>query len=198
MSKFEREEVDRAFQEFYHVGCVAEDWVAWARMFTEDCHYVEHFWGTLQGRAEVEAWIEPVMAGVPEIYTVLDWYMIDADRVVWHLQNRRDNPDPDGPPYFDFAGLSVAQYAGNGRWSHEEDYWDVKGARETARLYADAVARTGTALEDRLTRRYWPKGPAFARTDAPPAPSWLHKRGIRPITKPRELREILAEVRGTS
>jgi hypothetical protein len=197
VSKFEREEVDRAFQEFYHVGCVTEDWIGWARMFTDDCNYVEHFWGTLHGCHEVEAWIEPVMAGVPEIYTVLDWYMIDGDRVVWHLQNRRDNPDPDGPPYFDFAGLSVAEYAGDGRWSHEEDYWDVKGARETARLYADAVARTGATLEDRLTRRHWPAGPPFARSSAPPSPSWLGKRGIRPITKPRELREILVNVRGS-
>ena len=66
---------------------------------------------------------------MPEIYTVLEWYVIDDDKVVWSLQNRRDNPDPDGPDYFDFAGLSVAWYAGDGRWAGEEDYWDVKGAR---------------------------------------------------------------------
>ena len=48
------------------------------------------------------------MPGVPEIYTVLEWYTVDerAGRC-WFLQNRRDNPDPDGPAYFDFPGLST-------------------------------------------------------------------------------------------
>ena len=192
MSEFSREEVDQAFQEFFYVGCVLEDWTAWARMFTDDCRYVEHFWGTLRGNAEVEAWINPVMAGVPEIYTVLNWYVIDGDKAVWHMENRRDNPEPDGPAYFDFPGLSVARYAGDGRWSYEEDYWDLKGARETARLYAEACDRMGTTFEQRMTRQHWPDGPAFARREAPPDPSWLHLPGVHRITKPRELREILA------
>ena len=86
----------------------------------------------------------------------------------------------------------MARYAGDGRWSYEEDYWDLKGARETARLYAEACDRTGTAFERRLTRRHWPEGPDFARREAPPDPSWLHLPGVRRIVKPRELREILA------
>ena len=31
------------------------DWVGWANMFTEDCNYVERFWGTMHGRTEVLA-----------------------------------------------------------------------------------------------------------------------------------------------
>ncbi len=193
MGRFSRDEVDAAFRDFFYTGCVAEDWSAWARKFTDDCRYVEHFWGTLHGRRQVEAWIDPVMAGVPEIYTVLDWYMVDDDKVVWSMQNRRDNPDPDGPPWFDFPGLSVACYAGGGRWSYEEDYWDLRGARETAQQYADACARMGTPWEDRLSRRHWPEGgPDWARSEARPSPSWLSLAGLRPITKPRELRELLA------
>jgi hypothetical protein len=195
MGKFAREEVDRAFQHFYYTGCVAEDWTSWARLFTDDCHYVEHFWGTLHGRDEVEAWINPVMAGVPEIYTVLEWYMVDDDKVVWSLQNRRDNPDPAGPPYFDFPGLSVARYAGDGRFNYEEDYWDVRGARETAQLYAAACQKTGTPFEERLTRRHWPDVPAWARLEGKPAPSWLSMPDVQPITRPRELREILGRLR---
>lgn len=30
------------------------------------------------------------MIGVPEIYTVLDWCIIDDDKVVWARQNRRE------------------------------------------------------------------------------------------------------------
>ena len=115
------------------LGCVDEDWTGWADLFTDDCTYTEHFWGTMRGRDEVRTWIDPVMAGVPEIYTVLEWYAIDGDKVVWSLQNRRDNPDPDGPPYFDFPGLSVAWYAGDGRWAGEEDYWGREGRARSHR-----------------------------------------------------------------
>ncbi len=193
--RFPRQEVDEAFRHLYSTGCVKEDWTGWARMFTEDCRYMERFWGTLNGRKEVEAWINPVMAGVPEIYTVLEWYTVDeSGRVCWFLQNRRDNPDPDGPPYFDFAGLSTARYAGDGLWDYEEDYWDVKGARETAGLYAAAVEKMGTTDEQKLSRRFWPAGPDFARLDTTVAePNWLHL-DVRRITKPRELREIIASL----
>src|SRR4051812_37863761 len=101
MAKFERAEVEAQFAHLYRTGCVIEDWVGWANLFTEDCNYVERFWGTMHSRTEVLAWIDRVMKGVPEIYTVLEWYAIDDDKVIWYLQNRRDNPDPDGPPYFD-------------------------------------------------------------------------------------------------
>src|ERR1035441_6003208 len=148
MSEFSRSEVEDAFAHFYNLGCVVEDWSGWAALFTDDARYVEHFWGEMHGPAEILAWINPVMAGVPEIYTVLDWYTIDGNTVVWSLQNRRDNPDPEAEPqYFDFPGLSVARYAGDGRWSYEEDYWDVRGPRATAVAYAEACARVNPDLE---------------------------------------------------
>jgi hypothetical protein len=193
VARFGRNEVEEQFAHLYFTGCVQEDWTSWADLFTDDCRYVEHFWGVLNGRDEVRRWIDPVMLGVPEIYTVLDWYMIDDDKVVWALQNRRDNPDPDGPAYFDFAGLSVAWYAGDGRWAGEEDYWDVRGARTTAEDYAAACRKTGTTEPAaKLTRRHWPAhGPDWARFDGPPRPSWLGRTDIAPITKPRELRALL-------
>jgi len=151
----------------------------------------------MHGRAEIRTWIDPVMIAVPEIYTVLEWYVVDDDKVVWSLQNRRDNPDPDGLPYFDFPGLSVAWYAGDGRWAGEEDYWDVKGARTTAVAYAEACAKTAIPWEDRLSRKHWPDhGPDWARRDAPPAPSWLGRTDITPITKPRELRALIPRLAG--
>jgi hypothetical protein len=193
VARFSRSEVEEQFAHLYYTGCVAEDWTGWADLFTDDCRYVEHFWGELHGREEVRLWIDPVMMGVPEIYTVLEWYAIDDDKVVWSLQNRRDNPDPDGPPYFDFPGLSVAWYAGDGRWAGEEDYWDVKGARATAEAYAAACRKTGTTDPlAKMTRKYWPTDqPSWARFDGDPKPSWLGRTDIAPITKPRELRAIL-------
>lgn len=193
MPGFARQEVQDAFIHYWGTGCVGEDWQSWASLFTTDAVYTDCFWGQLHGRAEVSAWIDPVMAGVPEIYTVLDWYMVDGDRVAFHCQNRRDNPHSDDPPYWDFPGLSVITYAGGGQWSAEEDFWDVKRARDTSAAYAEACRAAGDPPpERRLTRRYWPDRPAWARTSAPPAPSWLGKPGVRPIRRPAELRELLA------
>src|SRR5207253_6365969 len=145
-------------------------------------------WGQRPARDESRAWIDPGMAEAPKSYTVLKWYMVAGDKVVWRPQNPRDNPTPKGPPYFDFTGLSVAQYAGDGRWCYEEDYWDVRGARSTAEAYAAACRKTDPDLRTMLSRRYWPDGPEWARLDGPANPSWLGRSDIRPITKPRELR----------
>ena len=188
---FPRDEVQAAFEHWWSVGNAGEDWASWVQLFVPDVEYLDHFWGPLRGRTEVDRWIHAVMKGVPEIYGAYEWHTIDGDTVVFHYQNRRDNPSDDGPPYFDFAGLSVLRYAGDGRWASEEDFWDANGARRTAAEYEAACRRAG--LRDpleRMTRRHWPAGPPWARNDAPPAPSWLD-HDIPAVTRPSQLRELL-------
>ncbi len=195
MPEFTRDEVDRAFATYFATGPVREDWEAWVDLFVEDVVYVDHWWGRLDGKDEVRIWIAASMGGVPEIYTVLDWYTIEDEKVVFHMQNRRDNPDPSGPPYFDFAGLSVAWYAGDGKWLGEEDFWDLSGARRTAAAYSEACRKMGVVDDtDRMTRRHWPSTPEWARLDAPPQPTWFE--GTVPgVTRPSELAALLAPVR---
>ena len=187
-----RDEVEQAFAHWWKVGCVDEDWATWVDLFAPEVVYHDHFWGELHGRDEVALWIAAVMKGVPEVYTVLDWYTIDGDTVVFHCQNRRDNPDGEGPDFWDFAGLSVIRYAGDGLWASEEDFWDLPGARRTSAAYAEACRRAGADdPEQRVTRRFWPDGPAWARTDVPPRPSWAGHADVPSITKPRELAALL-------
>ena len=196
MARFSRDEVDQAFARMWKMGCVDEDWASWTELFVPDVYYVDHFWGPLHGREEVALWIDAVMKGVPEIYTVLDWYTIEDEKVVFHCQNRRDNPGREGPRYFDFPGLSTLWYAGDGLWAAEEDFWDRSGARRTTAEYHEACERAGAKTpEQRMLRRYWPDGPEWARTEKDPSPSWLNHDDIPPITKPRELRELLQRVR---
>jgi len=196
--KFDRNEVEQAFANLWKVGCVDEDWIGWTNLYTPDVEYFDHFWGWFHGREEVVRWIEPVMKGVPEIYTVLEWYRIDDDVVTFFVQNRRDNPSDDGPEYFDFPGLSIAVYAGDGLFSSEEDYWDVGGARRTSQEYEAACTRAGAGDPlARMTRRFWPEGPSWARTDSPPKPSWLGRDEIPPIIKPRAIYALLGRERDT-
>ena len=205
MPRFARSEVEEAFAHNWETGCVIEDWATWSTLFTEDAVYLDHFWGPLHGVAQIRLWIDAVMAGVPEIYTVLDWYSIDDDVVVFHCQNRRDNPDPDAaahgePAYWDFAGLSTLWYAGDGLWRAEEDFWDLRGARTTATAYAATCSRVGAdTTEQRLLRRYWPTdGPDWARTSQAPQPSWLEQPGLVPLTRPSQLDALLTEQLGVT
>jgi hypothetical protein len=198
VARFTRTEVNEQFERMWAIGSVGERWTEWSRLFTEDVLYHDLFWGPLHGRDEVDTWINAVMKGVPDIYTVYDWHTVDDDVVVFHYQNRRDNPDPagDGPEYWDFPGLSVLWYAGDGLWRGEEDYWDRDGARTTSLAFSAARERAGiTDPLDTMTRGYWGRGPAWARTDAPPEPSWLGRPELPPVVRPSDLYRLLGRDR---
>ena len=127
---FDRDEVETAFRNYWQLGAVGEDWDAWCdKCFTEDVTYIEHILGDKDGREAVRAWIKPTMAEYGEIYTAYEWHMVgDGGRVVVYMQNRRDNPEPGAPP-IDFPGMTVLEYAGDGRFSLEEDFWSLPGRR---------------------------------------------------------------------
>jgi ketosteroid isomerase-like protein len=197
VSDFPRDEIEQAFVYYWVTGCVREDWDAWADCFVDDVEYVDHWWGPLHGRDEVKIWINAVMRGVPEIYTPLDWYVIEGDTVAFHMQNRRDNPDPDGPPYFDFPGVSVIWYAGDGKFRAEEDFWDLTGARRTTAAYVEACAKVGvTDPLDRMTRKHWPESPEWAHPEpgAVYTPSWFDT-DVPGITRPSDLAALLTRDR---
>ena len=80
MTTYSHQELDDAFRTYWRTGAVGEDWDAWADLFTEDCTYFEHYYGAMQGREVVRAWIKPVMARYGEIYTAYEWHTIDVER----------------------------------------------------------------------------------------------------------------------
>ena len=148
---FDRDEVEAAFRTYWQLGAVGEDWDAWCdTCFTEDVTYIEHILGNKQGREAVRAWIKPTMADYGEIYTAYEWHMVDDDgRVVVYMQNRRDNPEPGAPP-IDFPGMTVLQYAGNGQFSLEEDFWSLhrghaRRSRSTSTSARSSIPTSGTS-----------------------------------------------------
>jgi hypothetical protein len=155
-------EVEEAFLQYWRKGAVGEDWPAWADLFTEDALYVEHVLGTMHGRDEIKAWIVKIMDDYSELYTVYEWHMIEGTRAVVYMQNRRDDPDPTQPP-IDFPGITILDYAGDGMWSKEEDYWSVPGAQQASLYYRERCAIVDPDHPSKRTRGHWP---------GPPAPTW--------------------------
>jgi hypothetical protein len=154
-------EVEAAFRHLWRVGPVGEDWRAQAELYRPDATYIDHYYGPMS-MAEFVPWCERLMSEqFPELYTVYEWHIVDGKRVVVHMLNRRDNPDPAGAP-IDFPGLSIFEYAGDGRWGYERDYWSVSEAATAGRTYRDAVARFDPGHPARRSRLHWPAAPDWA------------------------------------
>jgi len=163
MGTYSRDELEQAFRTYWRTGAVGEDWEAWADLFTDDCEYVEHMYGTMRGRAVVRAWIVPIMEKYRELYTAYEWHTVDPEggRVVFYMQNRRDHPGGQGT--IDFPGISILEYAGHGKWKKEEDFWSVKGREVAMRAYEEACRAHDPEHPRKHTRLHWGSGPEWTR-----------------------------------
>jgi hypothetical protein len=168
---FDHDEVESAFRRYWQLGAVGENWDAWCdTCFTEDVTYIEHVLGHKNGREAVRAWIKPTMEEYGEIYTAYEWHMIDGDRVVVYMQNRRDNPQASQPP-IDFPGMTVLEYAGNGMFSREEDFWSLTEGTRTMKQYAALCEQYDPDAPKKRTRLNWGSGPPWTRG----APSYAER-----------------------
>jgi hypothetical protein len=163
MSRFSRDELERAFQHYWRTGAVGENWDAWADLFTADATYVEHVLGNMNGREAIRAWIKPIMEQYGELYTAYEWHTVDegSGRVIVYMQNRRDHPSGTGT--IDFPGVTILQYAGNNQWGLEEDFWAVQKAYATVDEYSAACKRFDPQHKEKRTRWNWGNGPAWTK-----------------------------------
>jgi hypothetical protein len=94
MSEYSREEVEHAFQHLWQVGPVGEDWEAQVGLYTDDCVYFDHHYGTMNPE-EFGTWCNQLMnEQFPELYTAYEWHKIDGDEVVVLMQNRTTRTRP--------------------------------------------------------------------------------------------------------
>ncbi|MGA2474784.1 MAG: nuclear transport factor 2 family protein, partial [Acidimicrobiales bacterium] len=93
-----RDEVEEAFRHYFLTGPVLEDWVAWSQLFSDDALYFDHFYGRFRGPGEIQKFLESTMGFAPQVYSPLEWYNLDGNRIVYKVWNRADNPYPAGPP----------------------------------------------------------------------------------------------------
>ena len=139
MPKFSRAEMEEAFATFTAAHIKASktgNWDEWADMFTDDAVYTEHAYGEFHGKEEIKRWIVEVMAPYPTMSFPHDWVVYDEENgaIISCVQNRFPHPDGTDNDEFQFPNWTRVVYAGNGKFSSEEDVYnpfkDAPGVQE--------------------------------------------------------------------
>ena len=146
MGKYPRAELESAFAEYNRARDEASrsgDWSIWAARFREDAHYIEHAYGEMHGRAEIEKWITDVMAPFPTMTFPQDWVAFDEprDAIVFQCQNAFPEPFRDDGTPFQFPTWTRLVYGGDGLWASEEDMYNP--ARDAPVVIKDWIRAGG-------------------------------------------------------
>ncbi|MBX6389957.1 MAG: nuclear transport factor 2 family protein [Frankia sp.] len=137
---FPREEIEAEFARYRERAALAVatgDWDQWADQFTDDAHYREHHYGYFRGKREIKDWINSVMRPFPTMTFPVSYYLIDGNRVSALIPNILPPPDGDDG-YYGFDVNTILHYAGNGKWSYEEDVYNPREAEEVVRRWVAA------------------------------------------------------------
>jgi hypothetical protein len=135
MPEFSRSEVEQAWRHRMALQD-SNDWEGFGNTFTADAVYVEHHYGVFRGREAILKWLVPVMEHCRDWTFPVEWVSIDGNRVVHKWWNRLPGTRPDGT-FYEFAGITVMEYAGGGAFSFQED---VYNRHETDKVLAEWAA----------------------------------------------------------
>jgi ketosteroid isomerase-like protein len=125
MSHFPEDEIRAAYDRLVATRDRVEagelGWDALADFFTEDATFIDPAWGRVEGREAIRKYLEESMAGLEGWTFPREWTaVLDGARLVSAWQNRLPGRRADGTPY-QALGVSVMHYAGDGKFSYEED-----------------------------------------------------------------------------
>lgn len=154
-----REELENAYQSWFtainRAGSGEGSWKDFIDLFTDDVVYVEQMAGELEGKDAVWAWAEPSLAQFPGDHTVAfpeRWHVIDEVNGVIVTALEDVMKDPGDGSRFAATHISVLTYAGNGKFSREEDVYDVTSFLELIKSWGRRAMELGTLDE---TQRAW-------------------------------------------
>lgn len=157
--KFAEQEIEEAFWDYVR-RANANDWDRWVDIFTEDVLYIDHAWGVRRGREEVRKWMVPLMSQQPEMKFPVGFHVIRGDVVVNYNWNRWPNPDGSAEPYdevpasrhrldswaYQFPCITIDRYAGDGLFSHEENFYSTPAFIGVLQGWEDEWLATGHQL----------------------------------------------------
>jgi len=141
---FPRDEVEQElhiYRERGNAAVASGNWNPWADQFTADSSYLEHHYGRFQGQEAIRDWINGVMRPFPEMVFPVTWCSIDGNRVSARIPNILPDPTGGSGSEYSFEVNTILHYAGDGKWSYEED---VYNPREAEKVVAAWVAAGGT------------------------------------------------------
>ncbi len=122
-------------------------WLDLADLFTDDATYIDPAWGRVQGIDAIREFLVESMRGLEDWRFPVTFAAIEGDDVVTAWRQVLPGTRPDGRPY-EQTGVSLLRYAGDGKFSFEED-----------------ILNMAHVLED-LRASGWRPGPGFV---APPS-----------------------------
>jgi limonene-1,2-epoxide hydrolase len=121
---FPRSEVESAVERYVELRARIEQgeatWTDLADLFTDDVVYIDPAWGRVEGIDELRTFLDESMRGLDDWSFPVEYTAIDGDTVVVKWTQRLPGTRPDGRRY-EQSGYSTLLYAGNGRFSYEED-----------------------------------------------------------------------------
>jgi ketosteroid isomerase-like protein len=95
-------------------------WIDLAAFFTDDAVYIDPAWGRIQGIEEIRAFLVDSMRGLEDWCFPMRFAAIEGDDVVTVWTQVLPATDGGGEPYRQ-TGVSLLRYAGDGKFSYEED-----------------------------------------------------------------------------
>ena len=127
---FPRDEV-QATVERYHAlrerideGLEPDAFGVLADFYTEDAVYIDGAWGRIEGRDAIAHWLVDSMLGMEDWKFPIEFTAIEGNDVVVKWTQIMPRTRPDGTPYRQ-SGYSRLIYAGDGKFSYEEDTYNM-------------------------------------------------------------------------
>lgn len=124
MSKSKREEILATHERYLAARdkCEAGElpWSVLADFFTDEAYYVDPAWGRIEGIDAIRTFMDESMAGLEGWTFPTQFSMVEGNRLVTGWQNRLPGARPDGT-FYEALGVSVIEYAGDGKFCSEQD-----------------------------------------------------------------------------
>jgi len=95
-----------------------------ADFYTEDAVYIDGAWGRIEGREAIAGWLVESMVGLLDWKFPIEFIAIEGNDVVVKWTQIIPGKRADGSPYTQSA-YSRLVYAGDGRFSYEEDVYNM-------------------------------------------------------------------------
>ena len=107
-------------------------WAGVADFFTDDCVYIDPAWGRVEGIAALREFLDESMRGLEDWKFPVEYVAIDGDTVVIKWTQISPGTRDDGSAYAQ-SGYSTLVYAGDGKFSYEEDLLNMTHVNEDLR-----------------------------------------------------------------